>query len=248
MRTRGSSEERGTARFETFPSTCWTRLRSREDGGAQALRTLAEPYWPAVVVWLRRSSPRAEEEAWDLAQGFFLWVLETDFLAKADPERGRFRAFLKTALRHWSLTREREQATARRGGGVRFVPLVSQEGEALDLADPGADPDAALDATWRATMVEAALERMRKRLEEGGHGLRYAIFHAYHVEGLGVRSGGIDYEALAARHGISRVDVSNHLARAKETFRDELRALVHETVGSDEELRAELDWLLGDRS
>jgi hypothetical protein len=40
------------------------------------------------------------------------------------------------------------------------------------------------------------------------------------------------------------VDVSNHLALAKNRYRAHLRSAVLETVGGDEELRAELAWLL----
>ena len=38
-----------------------------------------------------------EKDAKDLAQDFFLWMMESDFLSRADRGRGRFRVFVKVA-------------------------------------------------------------------------------------------------------------------------------------------------------
>lgn len=219
-----------------FPTTCWTRLCER-DARPEALETLAARYWPAVVAWLARGVARDEHEARDLAQGFFVHVAESGLLDKADRRRGRFRAFLKTALRNWTASEARKLRSEARGGALRFVPLDDPR---VDEVPEELAPDDALDAAWRAALVRGALERTRARLEARGHAVRYLVFHAYHVGG----EAALDYAALAARHGISRVDVSNHLARAKAAFREELRALVLETVGNDEDLRAELAWLI----
>lgn len=229
----------------SFPTTCWSRLAAGESRANQALETLAARYWPAVVAWLMRGPARDEEEARDLAQGFFVHVLETDFLAKADPNRGRFRAFLKGALKNWVTSRAREALAQKRGGGRRFVPmqdgdrgLEGEAGDLLSIASEAPGPDEALDAVWRAELIAGALASTRERLIERDQLQRFEVFRAYHVEGTGE-----DYEALAERFAISRTDVSNHLARAKALFREELRSRVLETVGSDEDLRAELEWL-----
>ena len=246
MGVEDTSPQYGMRAGEAFPSTCWTRLQSREEQGAEALRTLAARYWPAVVAWLQRGLAREpalnEDQARDAAQGFFVWVLETGFLDKADPARGRFRAFLKTALRRFVASSDRRERAAKRGGSLRFVPLATQDGEALELASAETSPDQALDAAWRATLISGALERTRERLEERGQFQRYQIFHAYHIQA----ADGEDYSTLAQRFGVSRVDVSNHLARAKNLFREELRSLVLETVGTEEDLRVELGWLFED--
>lgn len=243
-----STEREGAAPNQlpagTFPSTCWSRLaagQAGEEEAGRALETLAARYWPAVVAWLARGPAASEEEARDLAQGFFVQVLETGFLSKADPRKGRFRVFLKSSLRNFVASRSRETAAAKRGGGRRFVPLHDDEGRTLPIASHAQGPDEALDDAWRGELIEGALAATRARLVERGQLLRYQVFHAYHVEGTED-----DYEALAARHGITRTDVSNHLARAKALFREELRNRVLDTVGSDEELRAELAWLLED--
>ena len=58
----------------------------------QALETLCERYWYPIYAYVRRRVPDVNE-AQDLTQAFFTTVLEKNYLAAADPERGRFRAF-----------------------------------------------------------------------------------------------------------------------------------------------------------
>ena len=239
-----------SAPLGAFPTTCWSRLAAADSRAGTALEILAARYWPAVVAWLTRGPARNEDEARDLAQGFFVQVLETDFLSKADPSRGRFRVFLKTALRNFVASEARAQSASKRGGDERFVPLEraknagdNSDGTLLyaEIASRAQGPDEALDEVWRAELVASALEAPRQRLNERGQEERYQIFHAFHIEGTGE-----DYETLAARFRVSRVDVSNHLTRGKALFREELRSRVLETVGSDDDLRAELTWLLAD--
>lgn len=235
----------------TFPSTCWTELRAGPGESAHAIETLAERYWRPAHAYLRALG-RTREEARDLVQGFFVWVIESGFLAKADPQRGRFRAFVKTALSNFATDADRYAATQKRGGGARIASIdaLAADDEATgdgndvawELADPTAvAPEDALDAVWRAEIVRAALERTRLRFESAGTPRVFEIFRAYFLD----PSDESDYRALARQHGISTVDVSNSLMRAKRAYRTELRALVIETVGSTQDLEDELAWLSG---
>ncbi len=69
---------------------------------------------PGVLVPLyayirRQDAPQVDSQ--DLTQQFFVHVLPTDLLAAADRQRGRFRAFLLTALKNF-LANEHRRATA----------------------------------------------------------------------------------------------------------------------------------------
>ena len=66
----------------------------------QALAEPCQTYWSPVYTYLRRKGYK-KPEAEDLAQGFFAQLLEKQSYAVADPERGRFRAFLITALKNF---------------------------------------------------------------------------------------------------------------------------------------------------
>jgi RNA polymerase sigma-70 factor (ECF subfamily) len=233
----------GPSELLPFPSTCWSRIRvgSAEGDERRALETLAQAYARPIVAYLRRALARSGDDAADLAQDFFVWAIETGFLGKADPARGRFRAFLKVALRHYVADQDRQERAQKRGGGARFASLDAGEEELL-LTSPDPTPEEALDAAWRAALVEGALERARLELERRGKGLAYAIFRDYFLD----RSSGTDYRALAARHGTTPAGVSNHLTSAKLVYRAELRALALETVRSSADLDLELAWLVNE--
>jgi len=229
-----------------FPTTCWSQVGPGV--GEAALERLAGRYWRPIRDWLRRELRLPRDEAAELAQDFFAWMLESGFVHKADPARGRFRAFLKVALRNYATDARRRAAAARRGGGRRFFSLDDSGSGAdgaegpLDPADPGAPPpDAVLDARWRAELVAAALAALERELAASGRGRQFEVFRDYFL----APSPDVDYRALAARHGATTGDVSNWLARAKRGFRDRLKEIVSDTVHDSEELEAELRWLFG---
>ena len=63
------------------------------------LEKLCSIYWLPLYAYVRRRV-REEHEAQDLTQAFFERLLEKNYLAGVDPERGCFRAFLLTAFKH----------------------------------------------------------------------------------------------------------------------------------------------------
>ena len=65
-----------------------------------ALAALCETYWYPLYAFIRREGHTAEE-AGDLAQGYFLQLLEKGFLKKLRPEAGRFRSFLLVSVKHF---------------------------------------------------------------------------------------------------------------------------------------------------
>jgi RNA polymerase sigma-70 factor (ECF subfamily) len=222
-----------------FPSTCWSQI---EDPGG-ALETLANRYWRPVHAYIHRALARSPDEARDLTQDFFVWVQESGFLSKADRERGRFRAFVKTALQNFVADADRRALAQRRGGSARFVPIDGGgDGDApIDLADAQCGPEEALDQAWRAEIVRAAIERTRAELERRGQPIVFQVFQDYYLD----PAEDVDYRVLAERLGITMIDVSNHLMRAKRVYRGELRALVLDTVANRADLDDELEWLLG---
>lgn len=207
------------------------------------LAALARDYWRPIVAYLRASQRVDHERALDLAQSFFVYVMESDWLAKADPSRGRFRGFLKRALVNFAIDARRSEQSLRRGGGRRFVPLLAQDGD--DSCDPTAPgdlaPEAALDREWRRGLVERAIADTRSELEATGRGTQYAAFAAYFL----AQDAAIDYREIGARLRLSPAEVSNALQRCKRLFRDKLKARVIETVASADDLDAEWHWLFG---
>jgi RNA polymerase sigma-70 factor (ECF subfamily) len=93
-----------------FAQTHWSLIHAAQRGDAEqaraALGRIYEIYSYPLYVYLRRQGC-PPEEAQDLLQAFFLRMIEKDFLRAVDPQRGRFRTFLLTALKHFRPTKSR---------------------------------------------------------------------------------------------------------------------------------------------
>ena len=83
----------------------------------------------------------------------------------------------------------------------------------------------------------------------GGRQVYFELFRAYYLdpedtEGFHKPT----YDDLAARHGISKNDVSNYLQHVKRRYREVLRQALFDTVESPEALRREILWFTGGTS
>ena len=97
-----------------------------------ALAQLCETYWCPLYAYVRRRVDNVHE-AQDLTQAFFSHLLEKQVLAQADRSRGRFRAFLVTALKNFHANERKKARTEKRGGGdPRDHPCRSQAGGVSD--------------------------------------------------------------------------------------------------------------------
>src|SRR5580700_294855 len=95
----------GLARSQTdFPTTRWTLISAAGDRNRpdcrRALASLCETYWYPLYAYARRRGD-SPEEAQDHTQGFFAQFLEHDYFNRADPDRGRFRAFLLSSFKFY---------------------------------------------------------------------------------------------------------------------------------------------------
>ena len=223
------------AHRHAFPSTRWSRILG-QDGGRD-LEALARTYWRPIRAWLAARLRCRDEDAEDLAQEAFAFLLASRLFERADPARGSFRGLLKTALGNFAIEQARRRLAGKRGGGRAHLPLD----DAHDLADPRAGtPDQALDASWRRALLERAAALLEAELAAAGKHTHWLVFRDYFLA-----DDGDDHAAIALRHGITRNDVSNWLDHGKRRYRALLRGLVLDTVAGEDELQAELRWLFG---
>lgn len=184
------------------------------------LEEFARRYWNPVFSYLRAAWSKSHEDACDSTQAFFLWLLESPALGRYDSGKARFRAYLKSLVRHF-VQHESEKATRiKRGGGIRVLSL---ERHRRDREVPRApSPEAAFDRAWGESLLQTAIDRVRARLSRGKRALHFVLFEQYDLCDPAERP---TYGELAARMGLDESDVRNRLFAVRERIRLEARNL-----------------------
>jgi RNA polymerase sigma factor (sigma-70 family) len=136
-----------------FETTLWSRIQDAQRGDSSAAHTLVNRYRSPLVAYFR-SKRLSPEDAEDLAQEVLLRLFAQGSLARADKERGRFRAYLLGVGRN--VWREHcEHASAKkRGGAAQHVPLS----DAPEIQ--AAEPDEGFDRIWAEQLLARALEEL----------------------------------------------------------------------------------------
>ena len=233
---------RGGARFAT---TQWSIVVAAAQGddtaGRDALAALCKRYWYPLYAFARRRGAN-EHAAQDLVQGFFALVLEKDYIAAADRDRGRFRSFLMAAFTNYT-SKEREKAGAqKRGGDQTVLSLNMSKGEewyALEPADYQT-PERIFERRWALTVLDKVLAELRAEFVASGKSRFFAALLPYVVGGSPLPSYRESGETLRMTEGAVKVAVH----RMRRRYRDLLRAAVADTVSDPAQVDDELQHLI----
>jgi RNA polymerase sigma-70 factor (ECF subfamily) len=218
-----------------FHTTRWSIVLQATGNGQDAraaLESLCRTYRAPVLAFIRGRGYR-NDVAEDLTQSFFASFLEREDYAAANPARGRFRAYLLTAIRHFLVNSAETANTAKRGGRVSFESIDEVADENSALSATGETPEAAFEQAWALVILNAALRRLR---DEARLADKLELFDQLRDFLIEVPDDD-DYARVAARLGMRRntVAVSVHRLRLR------LRELVQEEVAQTAADRAGLE-------
>lgn len=231
---------------DDFAATRWTLVqaaRGDDTRARDALGELCTAYYAPVVAFLRRDG-RSDDEARELAHGFFARVLEGGHFNAADRSRGKFRSYLLGALKHHLQDERRKQGAARRGGGIEHVALSAptDTSAGFEVADPR-DPafDREFDRQWALAVLERAMSLLESEFDRVGKRAHFEALRPW----LGGEAAGESQAELAARLGMSAGAVKVAIHRLRQRFRELVKGEIAQTVGGGEpEQREELNHLL----
>jgi len=235
-----------TTRDSTFASTRWTVVRQAADSqtssqhALDALSELCQIYWRPVYLFLRRQGI-AQHDAQDITQSFFADLIENRTYARADPMKGRFRAFLLGTLKHFlAHARDRDRAQKRGGGSapVQLDEAAISEAETHAARCGKWSADGMFDREWAASLLRQAIERLAQEYAIAG---KSGLFEALKVHLTAGAAAAAPYEEMAKRLGRAtttlRSDVARLRARYRAILREEVRGTLIDPGDVDEELR-----------
>ena len=224
-----------------FPTTRWSVVlaaKQREQPeSVQALETLCQNYWYPLYVFVR-SSGWSPVDAEDLTQEFFARLLEKNYLQVAEPEKGRFRTFLRFALKRF-LAKEWERiGAAKRGSGQKPIPFdvtLAEERFSTACASP-LSPEQLYDRQWALSLLNDAVTRLALEYESAGKASLITALRPY----LTAERGSIPYATIATALDLSESTARVTLHRLRKRFREVFRETVAHTVSSADEAENEI--------
>ena len=229
-------------RRDGWAETRWSHLarlgRPDEPAGEDAWAYLAQTYRPPMERYVRRVLSRVRgraptpEEVQDVVQGFLAACVEKGWLDRADPERGRFRAYLQTLLKRYTYKTLRHANAQRRSpGGDRRVYSLTDTNAAEALSEEDRQDFEAFNESW----VGVAVDRTLVRLAEEHERYQTILVDLVATDGEGSAD-------MAARLAVSRsqLAVLKHRARKRfaKLFEEELAHTVGDPDAFAEEWRA----------
>lgn len=224
-----------------FDKTQWSQVLraadSTAEGSGSALQNLCQSYWYPLYAFVRRSG-HSPQDAEDLTQAFFARLLDKNYLASADQEKGRFRTFLIVALKHFLANEFEKQHAVKRGGFSTFVEIDQEHAETLYGNELATDdqPDSLLEKQWAITLIENVMQRLQAEYNESGRGelfglLRSCITRDHTAMG---------YAKIAEQLKTTESAIKMAAMRMRERYQLLLREEIGRTVASADDIDDEI--------
>ncbi len=219
-----------------FPNTQWTELARAtlhgDGAGRAALEALCRNYWEPVRQYVLQRG-WAPDEAADLSQSFFLFLMEKNVLHRAEREKGRFRSFLQGVLNHFLLT-ERDRRRAQKRGGAQPHEELDE-----DSASAEATAEREFDRQWALAIMQGALQKVAGEcMAKRGEGF-FEIIAVY----IGGQGEVLPQELAAEKAGLTPGNFRSEIHHWRQKLREHLRAEVRRTVAAPHEVEEEMNYL-----
>ncbi|HXI54346.1 MAG TPA: sigma-70 family RNA polymerase sigma factor [Candidatus Saccharimonadales bacterium] len=230
---------------DRFATTHWSVVLAARDGDSStsvaALERLCRSYWQPVYAYLRRDG-HSPEDAQDLTQEFLSRLVHKDWLAHLQDQRGRFRSFLLTFLKHFLSDQRQRAKRLKRGGGRALVSLDAFEEEDRAKFEPvdGLTADQAYERRWAQAVMAQAAARLREDYAARG---KLALFDQLKDLQPG-EAGKRSYAQIGAELGLSEQAIKNAVHALRGRHREILRDEIAHTVRDRGEVDGEIQHLM----
>lgn len=230
-----------------FPKTHWSAIAAAnspdEKERRRALSVIIKAYWKPVYFYIRMKWNKSNEDAKDLTQAFFSKAIEKEYFKNYEPDKARFRTFLRTCLDGFVANENKAAQRLKRGGGYSFQSLDFEKADGeLSQVDIPADetPESYFEKEWLRHFFSLAVKELEEKLTAQGKSVHFELFQKYDLSEIRQT-----YEELAQEFHLTATTVTNYLAATRRLFRQIVLDRVRELTASDAEFRLEVRSILG---
>lgn len=234
-----------------FPTTQWSLMQAIQSCTNETrndiLNYLLTTYWKPVYYYARRKG-HSEEDAKDLVQGFFMNCIERDFFTRPDPDKGRFRTFLRVSFDHYAFNVKRADRAKRRhpaGGIVSFEELVAgEDGERAFEPRDEETPEDVFNRVWACQLLLRVMRVFREECRSSGKEKHLQIFELRIVKPAIEGTHPPPLQELAEQFGMTMKQAANCLLTARRAYQRLLREVIRTYAMSEDDVATEMNDLL----
>lgn len=225
-----------------FATTHWSVVlaagQAASPAAATALEQLCCTYWYPLYAFVRRKG-HPPHDAQDLTQAFFARLLEKNYVAQADRERGRFRTYLLAALTHFLADEWDKTRRLKRGGGRDIISFDAASAEERYRLEPIDQFDAAklYDRRWVTTLFEKVLGRLEQEFRDAGKARLFDRLKS----SLLIEDSSLGYAEIGVQLGLKEDAVKQAAHRMRRRYRELFREEIAQTVAGPAEVEDELN-------
>lgn len=220
-------------------------MRSDESGARrEAFGDLVEGYWRPLYKYLRVQWRMPDDDAQDLTQAFFSEAFQKQWLDRFEPDKARFRTFVRVCADRFVMNARQAASRIKRGGGAEVLSLDFPDAAAEILRHRlTAMPDAEqfFRQEFVRTLFGRAVADVRAEYVAAGREVALALFERYDID----PAADVSYAGLAREFGLTQAQVTNSLAQVRRRFRTRALEALRTLCASDEEYRREARELFG---
>jgi RNA polymerase sigma-70 factor (ECF subfamily) len=232
-----------------FGTTRWTLIissqTSEEDRKKAILDELFQKYWKPVYWFIRRMEPN-NEKAKDLTQGFFAEIVwGRDLIQSADPKKGRFRDFLKNALKHYLTDSWRHDHSKARMPSKEIFSIDAAEGFEPADADSLEKPEEVFNNVWLMEILQRSLAEVQTAMQEDGMDSYWTLFELRCLDPILKTSKPPGLKDVCKTLNIRDLaKASNMIVTVKRRVKKAIIRNLEKTIGSESELKDEIVTLI----
>lgn len=228
-----------------FTTTRWSIVIDASDvkspKNLNALETLCETYWYPLYFYVRRLGVNADD-AKDLIQGFFETFFEKNYLQSVERDKGRFRAFLKTAVKRYVINEWRRGKAQKRGGSSIHVPLDFEVADNLFSHSNSHEQTAesTFDREWAISTINTVFSKLETSYNMRGQKDLFQFLKST----LPGQDQMLSYQEAGVALNCTENTIKSHVMRFRKRFKECLREVVAETVQCEQEIDEEIKYLI----